>query len=74
MFVLTTEKNLRPGYGRDSLMFNHGMKQCKTLNWTSKMILESNSLPLNLRSIEHILDFRKKLKTHYFKQFYPNAC
>ena len=40
MFVPTTDKNLRPGYGKDSLMFNYSMEQCKTANWTSKMILK----------------------------------
>ena len=72
MFEPTGNVTLRPGYGRDALMFNCNLEQCKNKTWIVHMILEWNALPLSIRSSETLVDFKTKLKSHYFKQAFPD--
>ena len=74
MFTPTTNKNLRPWHGRDCMMFDCDLEQCKKQTQITKMNLEWNGLPVNLRLINQIDNFKKGLKTHYFKLAFPNHC
>lgn len=73
LFTPTTNKNLRPWHGRDSMTFDCDLEQRKNPTWITKMMLEWNGLPVNLRLIDKIDDFKKHLKTHYFKQAFPKS-
>ena len=73
MFTPTTEKSLRPWHGRDCMMFICNLEQCKNQTWITKMILEWNNLPVDLRKITKIDNFKKSLKTHYFKNAFPES-
>ena len=74
MFEATNIANLRPGHGRDRLMFDCSLKQSKIETWLTKMILEWNGLPMSLRKIDNFDEFKSKLKTFYFKQAFPGHC
>ena len=72
LFKATGNYTLRPGHGRDPLMFKSTVDQCKNKTWNVYMILEWNALPLNLRSLDSLSTFKSKLKTHYFKLAFPD--
>ena len=73
LFTPTTEKNLRRGHGRDCMMFACNLEQCKNQTWITKKILKWNFLPVKLRTITKIDNFKKYLKTHYFRKAFPES-
>ena len=64
--------NLRRGVGRDQLMMNISLDMRKNITIYSKIILEWNELPLQLRSITETETFKKRLKAHFFKIAFAN--
>ena len=70
LFQPTTPINLRIGPGRDTSMFQ---MERSTAKYTLKknMKKEWNSLPLILRNVKSVSLFKKKLKTHFFTQAFP---
>ena len=67
MFQPTCNKTLRHGTGRDELMFCSDVNTYRSSTWISKVIIEWNGLPLEVRSSKSLEIFKSKLKTHYFK-------
>ena len=71
LFEPTTSTILRVGYGRDKFMFKpHTIKQ-QNRSIFSKLILNWNSLPYHIRTVKSLAIFKNNLKTHLFKQAYP---
>ena len=68
LFQATTTMNLRPGSGRDNLMFHLSNEQAKKNTIQTKLIVEWNRLPINIRQITSIPSFKTELKTFYFKE------
>ena len=68
LFQATTTMNLRPGSGRDNLMFHLSNEQAKKNTIQTKLIVEWNRLPINIRQITSIQSFKTELKTFYFKE------
>ena len=68
MFNPTCDKSLRCGPGRDKWMFHSDITVHRSSNYISKMIVEYNALPMNLRKAENINTFKSNLKTFYFKK------
>ena len=69
MYSPTTAMSLRPGRGRDTLM----LTVCNDRSLLfSKLTSEWNSLSLELRSTNTIDLFKRKLKTFYFRQAFPD--
>ena len=71
LFEPAVDKNLRPWHGRDKFMFACNLQQCKKQTMVSKIIIEWNNLPANLRMIDQIDIFKNSLKTHLFKIAFP---
>ena len=66
-FKPITTINLRTGVGRDEMMIQISLAQRKKNDIYTKIILEWNNLPLELRRIQDIETFKVKLKTHFFR-------
>ena len=66
-FKSTCDRPKRQGCGRDNLMFECSLSLIKSATWVSKMISEWNQLPVELRYLKDIEQFKSKLKTYYFK-------
>jgi hypothetical protein len=74
MFKPTCDKLLRPGSGRDEWMFNSNVVVYKSSTYISKMIVEWNELPLDLRRADDFETFKSMLKTYYFKKAFGSLC
>ena len=74
MFKPTYNKILRPGSGRDKWMFQSDVGVHKSSTYVSKMKIEWNELPLEIRRVEDYETFKSKLKTHYFKKAFGSLC
>ena len=72
LFEATTTVNLRVGVGRDNFMFELTTSQCRQNTIKTKLIIEWNNLPYHLRKDTSLPIFKTKLKTHYFKEAFPN--
>jgi hypothetical protein len=68
----TTSIDLRTGSGRDKEMFKCFPLFVNNRLLFSKLISVWNCLPLPLRLIESITDFKVRLKTHFIRLAYPN--
>ena len=68
MFTPSTSMSLRQGCGRDRGMFDSDVSVQKSSNIISKMMVEWNKLPLDLRKLERFDVFKTNLKTFYFKK------
>ena len=68
MFEPTTKINLRPGYGRDALMFKSSIKTTKDNTVYTRIIQEWYHLPLSLREVKSVLTFKTRLKTYLFEK------
>ena len=66
-FEPTSKTILRPGIGRDKLMLEINLTKIKKNILNSRLIVEWNQLPLKLRSIPEINNFKSRLKAHYFR-------
>ena len=65
-FTPTTTIQLREGSGRDNYMFHVTLHENKKPGLFSKIKLQWNLLPLELRKCDNLELFKKKLKSHYF--------
>lgn len=72
VFRPTTMAYLRPGTGRDTLMFDVDVQQRKIGSVITKIMVEWNSLPLNIRNLKEITVFKSHLKTHLFKMAFSD--
>jgi hypothetical protein len=68
LFKPNTTINLRPGAGRDELMLKISLQERKKTTLYSKIIIEWNNLPLEIRKINNIIHFKTQLKTHFFRK------
>lgn len=68
MFEPTTKINLRPGYGRDALMFKSSIKTTKDNTVYTRIIQEWYHLPLSLREVKSVVTFKTRLKTYLFEK------
>ena len=66
-FVPTTEISLRVGPGRDETMFKAFAKNYHQKSLFCQLVSSWNSLPLFLRKIQSLTEFKTELKTHFFK-------
>ena len=71
MFEPTTTTTLREGYGRDKSMFKLPAIKQQNRCIFSKLILNWNIIPYSVRIITSLPLFKSRLKTHLFKQAYP---
>ena len=71
-FQPSTTIALRHGVGRDELMMKINLAQMKNLTVLSKIIIEWNDLPFQIRNISDIEIFKTQLKTHFFKKAFDN--
>ena len=67
----TTNIGLRLGIGRDKTMFKLWDKSYNVKLFFCKLILNWNSLPYEIRTVEKMSEFKTKLKTYYFKKAFP---
>ena len=67
MYKKETTWNLRQGIGRDELMFHINLDQQKKTSIYTRLILEWNKLPIELRTTTQLNRFEIQLKTHYFR-------
>ena len=67
-FVPTTTISLRTACGRDTLMLNTSSKHSPLY---AQLVEEWNSLPYYLRASLRTTEFKKQLKTFYFKKAFP---
>jgi hypothetical protein len=72
MFCPTSTAYLRLGTGRDKLMFDVDVQQRIIGSLISKIMVEWNSLPLNIRNLKEITVFKSRLKTHLFKEAFSD--
>ena len=72
MFTPTTTTNLRPGRGRDQLMFKMEKRANDKETITDEMKKEWNKLPFNLRNEKSMTIFKSHLKAHFFVQAFEN--
>ena len=66
------QMNLRPETGRDELMFKIEKSKHSKETIFYRLKREWNNLPKYLRKIDQIQTFKSKLKTHFFKQAFPD--
>ncbi len=72
MFVRTTERELREGFGgRDKFMFSSESWELRSRVLSSQIKNEWNALPVNIRKCKTLETFKTKLKTHFFEDAYP---
>ena len=67
LFKPSTTINLRTGVGRDERQFDISLAIRKSNGVHTKIILEWNRLPLELRRIKKIEIFKPNLKAHFFR-------
>ena len=72
MFRPTTNIQLRKCQGRDEDVFKLGPLKSTVNSLFSKLALQWNNLPYEVRISESIPKFKSKLKTHFFKIAYAN--
>jgi hypothetical protein len=72
MFKRGSACNLRHGIGRDELMFDINLDQQKKTTIYTSLIIEWNSLPLEIRKITQLERFKVQLKTYYFREAFAD--
>ena len=72
MFEATTTANLRVGVGRDNRMFDCTLAQRRQKTIKTKLILDWNDLPYEMRKETSIEIFKSKLKTYYFRKAFKD--
>ena len=72
MYKQTRDKPYRYGIGRDKFCFDCKVDHHKSQTWLSKLIVEWNCLPYELRKITDFENFCTSLKTYYFKQAFSD--
>ena len=71
-FQSNCDRPKRLGCGRDNDMFYCDLYMVKNSTWISKMVFEWNQLPIDLRCLKEIEQFKPKLKSHYFQLAFEN--
>ena len=64
--------SLRMGSGRDDFMFKDELPEHKKESIQYKMKRQWNSLPMKIRKINNLEQFKIQLKTHLFRQAFPD--
>ena len=70
-FRPNTQISLRIGSGRDTTMFKQLPNFLNNKLLFCKLIEKWNKLPISLRIIESISEFKTKLKSHYIRLAFP---
>ena len=74
LFHSNSDRPSRLGCGRDENMFHCDLSMLKNSTWISKMIFEWNHLPIDLRLLTEIEQFKSKLKAYYFQLAFENVA
>ena len=73
MFEPTTTLHLRTGIGRDRTMFDETLIQRRQNTIKTKLIVEWNKLPYEIRTVTTLSSFKNKLKTFYFRKAFAEC-
>ena len=71
IFRPSTSMDLRVGRGRDVFMFEEELNKADTIYTNIKS--EWNQLPLQIRTINNINNFKVQLKTHFYRMAFESA-